>query len=174
MPIDPTKFATSPSNTLIDIIKGTYHSTNYWNLQSIMEDGILAGKDVVDESASGRLRSHWGVFAPWDPCNQTTKCRSSANRNTPLVVLYVPIADLVRQGGKITEIGIIVANRPIPFKFVKEVWLCIPGVNSRRRCEEVEKTLDYELEDEVCVLYGRSPPAYIYESYRRKADGFTL
>ena len=34
-----------------------------------MENGIVAGTEIED-SASGRLHSHWGVFAPWPDRNQ--------------------------------------------------------------------------------------------------------
>ena len=66
-----------------------------------------------------------------------------------------------------TESGIIIANRPIPFRFVREIWLCIPDVTHRRRFAEVEKILDYELEDEVCINYHKSPIAYTFKGYRK-------
>ena len=97
-----------------------------------MEEGIKAGRDLMENrQASGRLHSHWGVFAPWDVRSEVTRVRSSVNRSFPLAVLYVPIIDNVRAGGRITESGIIVCSNPIPFRFVKEVWLCVPS--DRRR-----------------------------------------
>ena len=82
------------------------------------------------------------------------------------MVLYVSIRDLVRQGGRLTESGIVIVNRAIPFRRVREAWLGIPDVIHRWKFEEVEKVLDYELEDEECMSVPKSPIASEYESSR--------
>ena len=61
MEIDPSKFAMSISNTLANAIQGGVHATECYNLKDIMEGGIKAGRDLMeDRRASGRLHSHWG------------------------------------------------------------------------------------------------------------------
>ena len=167
MEIDPSKFAMSISNTLASAIQGAFHATECYNLKDIMEGGIKAGRDLMENRhASGRLHSHWGVFAPWDVRNDVSRVRSSVNMSLPLVVLYVPIIDIVRAGGRITESGIIVCSNPIPFRFVKEVWLCVPNDRHRRKFDLTEKILDYELEDEICTKYSASPIAKEFAPYR--------
>ena len=157
MEIDPSKFAIAASNSLLNQFSGAYHVTEYYNLRSIMEEGSKAGRDLVgDHSSSGRLRSHW-VFPPWDQNNRVTRSRSSVERCIPLVTLYVPILDIIREGGKVTESGVIICSRPVPFRLVNEVWVCLPDVRQRQGFDHVEKILDYELEDELCVEHIKSP-----------------
>ncbi|CAE7444742.1 unnamed protein product, partial [Symbiodinium sp. KB8] len=69
-------------------------------------------------------------------------------------------------GGRLTESGIVIVNRAIPFRRVREAWLGIPDVIHRWKFEEVEKVLDYELEDEECMSVPKSPIASEYESSR--------
>ena len=132
MPLDPDKFAIDPSSTLVDTIKGAYHSTEFHILRPIMENAILTGSQV-DDSTSGRTHSHFGAFAPWDDRSQVTKYRATGIKYTPLVARYIPTRDLVRVGGKVTNSGIIIVSRSIPFKFVKEKWICVPEKTSH--CE---------------------------------------
>ena len=84
--IDPDKFAIHPSMSLVDTIKGSFHSTDYHNLRSIVKNGVLPRTDVAD-SSSGRLHSHFGVFAPRDRHNNITKYRvhafGASLRNNP-------------------------------------------------------------------------------------------
>ena len=104
-------------------------------------------------------------FPPWDQRNQVTRIRSSVERCIRLVTLYVPILDIIREG-KVTESGVIICSRTIPFRLVKELWVCLPDVKHHRSFEYVEKILDYELEDEFCPEYIRSPVAKSMRSYR--------
>ena len=93
--IDPSKFAISPSMSLLNQLGGAFHATACRNLFSIMEKGILPGADIEDDydrrHESGRLHSYRGIFAPWDPRKTSTKTRVAGyrNRKMPLVVLYV-------------------------------------------------------------------------------------
>ena len=75
----------------------------------------------------------------------------------PLAVLYIPSADLIRQGGRITDSGNIIVSRPVPFNLVKESWFCVPKDNDRRGFELVEKIMDERLEDELVLDYQPSP-----------------
>ena len=63
MRVDSDKFAIHFWMSLVDTLRGSFHSTACHNLQSIVENGILPGREVAD-SFSLRLRSHFGVFAP--------------------------------------------------------------------------------------------------------------
>ena len=67
------------------------------------------------------------------------------------MTLYIPIVDLSREGGRVTENGAVICDRPVPFHMVNEVWLCIPGSAYEGQFEDVEKILDYGLEDEICT-----------------------
>ena len=140
--LDPCRFAISPSRTLMNELGGAYHATSCRHLQSIAERGILPGASIEvtygSRHEAGRLRSYYGyIFPPWDKRNTTTRPRVSgrANWRMPLVVLYVPSTDLIRQGGRITDSGNIIVNRPVPFRLVKEVWFCVPegAAKSSRR-----------------------------------------
>eukprot|EP00439_Symbiodinium_sp_Y106_P046467 s5635_g5.t3 len=88
------------------------------------------------------------------------------NKTLPLVVIYVPIIDVIRAGGKVTESGSFLCSNTIHFRFVKEVWLCVPNDRHRSRYDIVEKILDYELEDEICTEYHPSPIAIEFSKYR--------
>ena len=56
-------------------------------------------------------------------------------------------------------------KRPIPRKFVKEIWFCAPG-ESYYGFKSVEQILDYEIVDEVCMTYEPSPIAERFEDRR--------
>ena len=163
MELDPHKFAISPSLSLVNQIGGAYHATSCRNLLSIVERGILPGTSIQEDQYArydtGRLHSYYGVFAPWDSRNTTTKQRVSGRGNhaMPLAVLYIPTVDLVRLQGRITDSGNIIVNRPVPFSLVKEVWFCIPKDNDRRGFELIEKIMDERLEDELVLEYQASP-----------------
>ena len=75
----------------------------------------------------------------------------------PLAVLYIPSADLIRHGGRITDSGNIIVSRPVPFNLVKEAWFCMPEDNDRKCFELVEKIMDERLEDELVMDYQPSP-----------------
>ena len=169
MELDPSKFALSASLSFLNQLQGAYHATEYYNLQSIMTEGIKAGRDLMgNHGSSGRLHRYWGMFPPWDQRNRVTRSKSGVDQWLPVVTLYVPIVDLVRAGGKLTKSGVIMCDRPIPFHLVKEVWLGVPDSDRRKIIDQVEKILDYEREDEICVDWQRplTPVAKTMESYR--------
>ena len=60
-------------------------------------------------------------------------------------------------------------DRPIPFHMVKEMWLCVPGNNQSGGFQEIEKILDYTLEDEICteIADPMTPAAYEMRDHRR-------
>ena len=49
----------------------------------------------------------------------------------------------------------MICDRTVPFHTVKEVWLCIPGSAYAGEFEDIEKILDYGLEDEICTEVAR-------------------
>ena len=161
---------------------GAYHATSCRHLQSIAERGILPGASIGIEVTygsrheAGRLHSHNGIFPPWDQRNTTTRTRVSgrANWHMPLVVLYVPSTDLIRQGGRITDSGNIIVNRPVPFRLVKEVWFCVPEGDIEGNCEILEKIMDESLEDELVLDYKASPILDGYKRYRTPAHVMTI
>ena len=59
-------------------------------------------------------------------------------------------------------------ERTIPFYLVKEIWLCVPSSDRGNIYGQVEKILDYELEDEICTDWQRplTPVAKTMKSYR--------
>ena len=67
-----------------------------------------------------------------------------------------------------TESGVIMCERTIPFYLVKEIWLCTPDTERRHGYEQVEKILDYELEDGICTDWQRplTPVAETMHSHR--------
>ena len=87
-----------------------------------MEKGILPGADVEDDynrrHEPGRVLSHYGIFAPWDARNSTTKTRVAGcrNRHMPMVALYIPSQDLIRQGGRIKLDYLIIWTRRLMLK----------------------------------------------------------
>ena len=104
MALDPAKFALSASRSLLDQIGGAYHATEIYNLNAIVTDGLKTGSDLMELGrTSGRLHSYFGIFPPWDPRNKLTRSRSRTDQRTPLVTLYIPIVDLSREGGRVTE-----------------------------------------------------------------------
>ena len=163
MDLDPRKFAISPSISLVNQIGGAFHATSCRNLLSIVERGILPGAAIEEDYGSryeaGRLHIYFGIFAPWDLRNTTTKQRVSGRgkQRMPLTVLCIPSMDLVRQGGRITDSGNISVSRPVPFNLVKEAWFCVPKDNDRRGFELVEKIMDERVEDELVLDYQPSP-----------------
>ena len=50
-----------------------------------------------NHGSSGRLRSYWSVFPPWDKGNKITRTSSSVDRWLPLVTLYIPIIDIIEK-----------------------------------------------------------------------------
>ena len=156
MELDPSWFALSASLSLLNQLQGAYHAIEHYNLQTIMTEGIKTGSVLIGQRrSSGRLHSYCGVFPPWDPRNNVTRSRSGTDQQTPMVTLHIPIVDLIREGGKVTESGVIMCDRTVPFYLVKEMWLCIPGNDRGDGYQEVEKILDYELEDEICTDWQR-------------------
>ena len=178
--LDPDRFAISPSRTLMNELGGAYHATSCRRLRSIAERGILPGASIDvtygSRHEAGRLHSYYGIFPPWDHRNTTTKTRVSGRSNwyMPLVVLYVPSTDLIRQGGRITDSGNIIVNRPVPFRFVKEVWFCVPEGNTEGKYEILEKIMDESLEDELVLDYKASPILDGYRRYRTPAHVMTI
>ena len=158
MELDPHKFAISPPLSLVNQIGGAFHATSCRNLFSVVERGILLGTSIQDDQYArydtGRLHSFYGVFAPWDSRNTTTKQRVSGRGNSgmPMAVLYIPTVDLIRLQGRITDSGNIIVNRPVPFNLVEEVWFCVPKENDRRGFELIEK-----FEDALVLEYQASP-----------------
>ena len=65
----------------------------------------------------------------------------------PLAVLYIPTYELIRHGGRLTESGMILVSRPIPFKFVRDVWFCVPDPDHLYKFATIQKILGYDLED---------------------------
>ena len=42
-----------------------------------------------------------------------------------------------REGGKVTESGVVLCSRPIPFRLVKEVWIFLPSSERGQPFEQV-------------------------------------
>ena len=163
VPLDPDKFAISPSLELCGILGGGYHATSHENLLSIMEHGISPGaawSGYNQRDDTGRVHSYFGIYAPWDPRNVRVSGRDRAHK--PLVVLYVPINELVRMGGRITDSSNILLSRNVPFSLVKEVWFCAPNQNDNHSFEYVEKIYDEELVYEMVLSYKPSPILHYY------------
>ena len=130
MELDPSKFALSASLSLLNQLQGAYHATKYYNLQSIMTEGIKAGRDLMgNHGSSGRLHSYWGIFPPWDQMNRVTSSKSSVDQWLPMVTLYIPIVDLGRAGGKLTENGVIIWK----FGFVYQIPIEDNSTNKWKR-----------------------------------------
>ena len=140
-----------------------------------MERGILAGTGIQEAQYArydtGRLHSYFGVFPPWDARNISTKQRVSGRGNLamPLVVLHVPVLDLVRLQGRVTDSGNIIVSRPVPFSLVKEVWFCIPKDTDRKGFDHIEKIMDGDLEDEMALEYQASPILHDFKKMKTPA-----
>ena len=153
----------SPSMSL-NQLGGACHATACRNLFSIMERKAycLELNSMTTMTRGTSLEGYTATtvsFAPWDPRNTATKTRVAGyrNRKMPLAVLYIPSADLVRQGGRITDRGTILASRPVPFKLVKEAWFCVLSSRNSTSLELIEKILDEKLEDELVLDFHPSP-----------------
>ena len=175
MELDPHKFAISPSMSLVNQIGGAYHATSCRNLLPIVERGILPGTSIQEAQYArcdtGRLHSYFGVFPPWDARNISTKQRVSGRGNLamPLVVLHVPVLDLVRLKGRVTDSGNIIVSRPVPFSLVKEVWFCMPKDTDRKGFDHIEKIMDGDLEDEMALEYQASPILHDFKKMKTPA-----
>ncbi|CAE7705382.1 unnamed protein product [Symbiodinium sp. KB8] len=116
MTLDPSRFALSASRSLMEQIGGAYHATEIYNLNAIVTEGLKTGSDMMELGrSSGRLHIYFGIFPPWDPRNKLTRSRSRHDQRTPLVTLYIPIQDLAREGGRVTDNGAVICDRTIPF-----------------------------------------------------------
>ena len=82
------------------------------------------------------------------------------------MVLYVPINELVRMGGRIMDSSSILVNRTVPFSLVKEVWFCAPSPRDYHAFEYIEKIYDEELVNELVLSYKPSPILSYYAGYR--------
>ena len=155
-----------------------------------IKDGSTVPTTTVQPQVHGARNFDWyghrrqclGKIVQSLGCIHSLGCSQSSHKmpcageqaHTPMVVLYVPIRDLLRQGGKVTESGIVIVSRAVPFRLVKEVCLRIPDVNHRYKFEIVEKILDHELEYEVCMTFSESPIASNYQSSRTPERLMTL
>ena len=176
VPLDPDKFAISPSLSLCAELGGGYHATCHENLYSIMMSGISPGSETSgiyqeyynSRRDGGRLHSFFGIFAPWDTRNRTTRTRVSGRgqEHKPLVVLYVPINDLVRLGGRIMDSSSILVPRTVPFSLVKEIWFCAPLTSDYHSFDYIEKIYDEELVNELVLSYKASPILSHFSGYR--------
>ena len=91
------------------------------------------------------------------------------NLAMPLVVLHVPVLDLVRLQGRVTDSGNIIVSRPVPFSLVKEVWFCIPKDTDRKGFDHIEKIMDGDLEDEMALEYQASPILHDFKKMKTPA-----
>ena len=103
MLLNQEKFAISPTISLMNELGGAFHTTSCRNFNSIVDKGILPGSNLNGEYASryasGRVRSYYGVFAPWDNRNIATKTRVTGRGQhaMPMTVMYIPSTELLRQ-----------------------------------------------------------------------------
>ena len=179
--LDKDRFAISPSMTLLGRLGGAFHATACRNLDSIVTQGVIPGSEDPDgdfdqrrrgrNDRGGRLHSYWGVFAPFDQRNATTKTRvhGPEAKHMPLAVLHVASNDLAREGGRVTDSGVIMVGRPVPFAFVKEVWFCVPDPRNTYSFALVEKIFDERLEREMVLDYHASPLLPEVDRYRTPA-----
>ena len=142
--LDPTKIAFHPTAQLVNDLGGGFHATSIRNIHGIINDGILPGGPQ-----GSRLSTHFGVYAPWDPRNRVTKCRVPGEHHMPLLVLYVPSYVLINCGANISDNGVYLISRPIPFEQVRDAWIAIPQRSHRWKFREVRKILSESLENEI-------------------------
>ena len=111
-----------------------------------------------------------GVRRPQDiHPDQIVNLSGRGNLAMPLVVLHVPVLDLVRLQGRITDSGNIIVSRPVPFSLVKEVWFCIPKDTDRKTFDHIEKVMDGDLEDEMALEYQASPILHDFKKMKTPA-----
>ena len=142
--LDPTKIAYHPTLQVASELGGGFHATSIRNIYSIIDEGILPGGPH-----GSRLSTHFGVFAPWDPCNITTRYRVPGDYRMPLLVLYVPSYVLLNYGATLSDNGVYLVSRPIPFEQVRDAWIAVPQQGHRWQFREVRKILSESLENEI-------------------------
>ena len=120
------------------------HSTSIRNIYGIINDGILPGGPH-----GTRLSTHFGVFAPWDPRNLVTRYRIPGDPRMPLLVLYVPSYVLLSYGATLSDNGVYLVSRPIPFEQVRDAWIAVPQRNHAWQFREVRKILSESLDNEI-------------------------
>ena len=98
---------------------GAFHVTKPSALEGIILRGIVPGGN----DSARRLAVHFGVFAPWDSENISTKTAMHAvKEGDDFIAIYVPTRKLsVFQSG-LTSGGTIVAFQTIPFKEIRAIW----------------------------------------------------
>ncbi|CAE7452997.1 unnamed protein product, partial [Symbiodinium pilosum] len=67
----------------------------------------------------------------------------------PLLVLYVPSYVLLSYGATLSDNGVYLVSRPIPFEQVRDAWIAVPQPNHAWRFREVRKILSDSLDNEI-------------------------
>ena len=67
----------------------------------------------------------------------------------PLLVLYVPSFVLLSYGATLSDNGVYLVSRPIPFEQVRDAWIAVPQPNHAWRFREVRKILSDSLDNEI-------------------------
>ena len=104
-----------------DLLGGAFHVTK----PSALEGIILRGNVPGGNDSARRLAVHFGVFAPWDSENISTKtAMNDVKEGDDLIAIYVPTRKLsVYQSGSRREERLS-PSRPFPSKStVRFVWV---------------------------------------------------
>ena len=142
--LDPNKIAYHPTIQAMNDLGGGFHSTSIRNIHGIINEGILPGGPY-----GSRVSTHFGVFAPWDDRNLVSKCRVAGDPTMPLLVIYVPSYVLLQYGATLTDSGVILVSRAIPFEQVRDAWVAVPQRDHRWKFATVRKILSMSLEQEI-------------------------
>ena len=90
---------------------------------SALEGTILRGIVPGVNDSARRLAVHFGVFAPWDSENISTKtAMHDVKEGDDLIAIYVPTRKLSVYQSGVTSGGTIVAFKTIPFKEIRAIW----------------------------------------------------
>ena len=95
---------------------GGYHVTAVRNLLSIVTKGIMPGGTV-----GNRDHVFFGEYAPWNPVNTCTL--NYIGGEDLILVLYVPVARLLKYRSRFTFNSDVVVSETIPFHEVQEAWI---------------------------------------------------
>ena len=128
---------------------------------SALEGIILRGVVPGGNDSARRLAAHFGVFAPWDGENISTKtAMHDVKEGDDLIAIYVPTRKLSVYQSGVTSGGTIVAFETIPFKEIRAIW----SFKSVKKgpVKEVKQIYSRVVESEICpglkdAACGRDP-----------------
>ena len=158
------KYMEVPSKTVWDIMDRLEYLNPFIDIEEAGSSGQKRKAGESDEGEADRSREpvvpggndsaqrlavHFGVFAPWDSENISTKTAThDVKEGDDLIAIYVPTRKLSVYQSGFTSGGTIVAFETIPFKEIRAIW----SFKSTKKgpVKEVRRIYSRAVESEIC------------------------